>query len=38
MISVDTVAFHIVTTDEQLTIEYDTTVIFPDVLINSGDG
>ena len=33
-----TVAFYAVITDEELTIEEDTTVIFPDVLINNGDG
>ena len=33
----DTVAFHAVIA-EILTIEYDTTVIFPDVQLNTGDG
>ena len=37
-LEVKTIAFYAVTTDEELIIEYDTTVIFPDVLINNGDG
>ena len=32
----DTIAFHVVIA-ESVTIEYDTTVIFPDVFFNSGD-
>ena len=33
----DTIAFHAVMA-ESTTIEYDTTVVFPDALVNTGDG